>query len=453
MADERGQGGKDVDPVVPDVNDDLLFRRISWRLLPFLMLCYTVAYLDRVNVGFAKSGMSRDLGLSDAAYGLGAGIFFIGYFLFEVPSNLMLHRVGARRWIARIMVSWSLLSAACAFVQEPVAFFVLRFLLGVAEAGFFPGVILYLTFWYPQARRGQIVATFMVAIPAAGLIGGPLSGLLLDSLDGAAGWGGWRWMFVIEAVPALVLGLLVPIILSSRAADARWLSAEQQDRLAVLLRAGQSDVPGPERLADLVRNPKMLRFAAIYFACMTGQYGISFWLPALLAQASGGSALRVGILSALPYACAIVAMILMGWRSDRTGERRWHIAVTLLTGAAGFLLLSLPGVGFEVSFVLMCIATAGALSAAPLFWNLPTSELRGVAAAAGIAAINSVGNFAGFVSPFVIGWVNVRTGTPQAGLVLLGAALLAGAALVLATGRRRGGRQSAIPDAAGGERR
>ncbi|WP_231639186.1 MFS transporter [Sphingomonas profundi] len=426
-----------------EADDTRLFRKVSLRLIPFLMLCYAVAYLDRVNVGFAKLGMSEELGFGEAAYGLGAGIFFIGYFLFEVPSNAILHRVGARIWIARIMISWSVVSASCALVQGPISFYCVRFLLGIAEAGFFPGIILYLTYWFPAARRGQIVALFMVAIPLAGMVGGPLSGFIMQSLDGALGWGGWRWMFVIEAVPALLLGLMIPLILSSRVEDARWLTPRERARVAHVVRTDMpTDATSHASLRDLVSDPLILRFALIYFCCVMGQYGVTFWLPTLVAAAAKGSTMQIGLYSALPYACAVVAMVLVCRHSDRVGERRWHLAMPMLLGASGLIAAPLLQDQVWLSTTLLCLAAAATLTATPMFWTLPTATLSGSAAAIGIAAINSIGNLAGFASPLLVGWISDATGSIEAGMMLLAGLLIGGAALVLAMKRPR----DAAPD-------
>jgi MFS family permease len=421
-------------PEAEAVEGKRIYRKIALRLVPFLMVCYAVAYLDRVNVGFAKLGMSADLGLSEAAYGLGAGIFFIGYFLFEVPSNVLLHRLGARTWIARIMITWSIVSAACALMNGPVYFYIARFLLGIAEAGFFPGILLYLTYWFPSARRGQIIAIFMMAIPLAGLVGGPLSGLIMQQFDGLAGWAGWRWMFAIEAVPALLLGLCVPFMLNSRVADASWLTATEKARIEADLAEDRKFVSTTHaRMRDLLTDPLLLRFALIYFCCIMGQYGITFWLPTLIsAVAKGSSALVVGLVSALPYACAVATMAWVGRNSDRTGERRWHLITVAVVGAVALAAApAAAGLGEGVSVILLCIAAAGILTATPLFWNLPTASLTGSAAAVGIAAINSLGNLAGFLSPFLVGWINDATGGAAAGMSFLAVVLIAGAALVL----------------------
>lgn len=416
---------------------DHVYRKVAWRLVPFLMICYAVAYLDRVNVGYAKLGMSADLNLSDAVYGLGAGIFFLGYFLFEVPSNIMLHRLGARTWIARIMISWAVVSGACAFIDGPVSFYVLRFLLGVAEAGFFPGIILYLTYWFPAARRGRIIAVFMVAIPLAGLVGGPVSGVIMDRFDGLADWAGWRWMFVAEAVPALFLGLAVLRFLDSRPVDARWLSDQEQRQILDDLEQDRSAAPaGHARLRDLLRDPLLLKFSAIYLCCVMGQYGVTFWLPTMIADMAFDSVLIIGLVSAIPYGCAIVAMITLGWHSDKTGERRWHLMLAMLVGAFALAAAPLLTGGPILSMLILSIAAAAILAATPLFWNLPTATLNGAAAAVGIAAINSIGNIAGFLSPFMVGWINEATGTITAGMISLAMVLMAGVLLTAVTTRR-----------------
>ena len=414
---------------------DAVYRKVKWRLIPFLMACYVVAYLDRVNVGFAKLGMSDELGIGEAAYGLGAGIFFIGYFLFEIPSNMALHRFGARRWIARIMISWAVVSAACAFIGGPTSFYVLRFLLGVAEAGFFPGIILYVSYWFPSSRRGEIIALFMVAIPLAGIVGGPLSGLIMHGMDGTAGWRGWRWMFLIEAIPAVVLGCLVPRMLPSRPAEADWLDSSERAQIEQDLADDEPEgVRHHASIRDIFGDPQIMRLALIYFGCIMGQYGFTFWLPTMIDDISGGSPLVVGLFSVLPYACAAVTMLLVGRSSDRTGERRWHLILPLLVGA-GALIFTPMAQNPVPAIALLCLAAAATLTASPLFWNLPTAFLRGSAAAVGIAAINSVGNLAGFVSPLLIGWISGTTGSRTTATAVL-AMILVIAALAIFSGSR-----------------
>ena len=421
---------------VPVIDEAKLYRKVGWRLIPFLMLCYAIAYLDRVNIGFAKLGMSSDLRLSETVYGLGAGIFFIGYFLCEVPSNAMLHKLGARIWIARIMISWGILSAACSLISGPISFYVLRFLLGIAEAGFFPGIILYLTYWFPAARRGQVVALFMIAIPLAGLVGGPLSGAIMVLGHDGLGWSGWRWMFILEAVPAIILGIMVPFMLDSRVAEARWLNDAEKKLIAdALERDGAATRHVHAGLRDIIADPLIRRFAAIYFCCIMGQYGVTFWLPTMLAKMGGGSALTVGIFSVLPYGCAVIAMVLVCRHSDATGERRWHLVLPMLIGGIGLVLAPSLAGGVAFSLLLFCIAAAATLTATPMFWTLPTAALSGTAAAVGIAAINSVGNLAGFLSPLLVGWVSDRTGSVVAGMAALAAVLAIGAILTLTAPR------------------
>lgn len=414
---------------------DAIVARTFRRFVPFLMVCYVVAYLDRVNIGFAKIAMSADIGLSELAYGLGAGIFFIGYFLCEVPSNLMLERFGARRWICRIMVSWALLSAAFALVNGTAMFYALRFALGIAEAGFFPGVLLFLSQWFPVARRGQIIALFMAAIPLAGLVGSPLSGAIMAGMDGIAGLEGWRWMFLIEAAPALVLGIATLFVLDSRIADARWLSTGEKALLTDALAAEEApETHRHDGVMAAMLDPAVLSFALIYFCCIMGQYGVTFWLPALVSAAGATGALGTGLFTAIPYAVAIVVMIATGRHSDRTGERRWHVFWPMLAG--GLLLAAAPFLpaGLAPAMVLMSLATAAVLTATPMFWTLPTQALSGRAAVVGIAAINSVGNLAGFLSPIVVGWIAGRTGSTALGMSALAACLLLGA-MVVATKR------------------
>ena len=414
---------------------DAVYRKVKWRLVPFLMACYVVAYLDRVNVGFAKLGMSGELGISEAAYGLGAGIFFIGYFLFEIPSNMALHRFGARRWIARIMISWAVVSAGCAFIEGEMSFYILRFLLGVAEAGFFPGIILYLSYWFPSSRRGEVIALFMVSIPLAGIVGGPLSGLIMEGMDGIGGWGGWRWMFVIEALPAVVLGCLVPRMLPSRPAEAEWLDDSECAWIERDLAADEPEgVRHHARIRDVFGDPQIMRLALIYFGCIMGQYGFTFWLPTMIDDISGGSPLVVGLFSVLPYACAAVVMLLVGRSSDRTGERRWHLILPLLVGAAALIVTPMAQNPVP-AIALLCLAAASTLTASPLFWNLPTAFLRGSAAAVGIAAINSVGNLAGFASPLLIGWISGTTGSRATATAVLALILIVAAIAVFAGSR------------------
>ncbi|MDD0810990.1 MFS transporter [Curvibacter sp. RS43] len=412
------------------------YSKVFWRLVPFLMLCYVIAYLDRVNVGFAKLQMAQDLGFSETVFGLGAGIFFLGYFLFEVPSNLLMSKVGARLWIARIMVTWGLLSAAFVFVQTPTQFYVLRFLLGLAEAGFYPGVILYLTLWYPAHRRARIVAVFMSAIPVAGIFGNPLSGWIMDSMHSAASLHGWQWMFLIEALPALLIGVAVLVYLDNNIAQAKWLSADEKKLLQSEIDKDQAHgAKGPHSVAEVFKDGRIWWMAAIYFAFVMGQYALTFWLPSLVKATGVQGNLNVGLLSAIPFLCAIVAMNLFGRSADQRRERRWHLIIPAAMGAVGFTVAASFAHNTTVSLVFLSLAAAGVLTCAPLFWSLPTAFLSGTAAAAGIAAINSVGNLAGFASPYLIGYLKDSTGSTAIGMYVLAGALVVGAVLVWLTPR------------------
>ena len=365
-------------------------------------------------------------------------MFFIGYFLFEVPSNLLLHRLGARLWISRIMVTWALVSAASMFVTTPLAFYVVRFLLGVAEAGFFPGIVLYLTYWYPSARRGRMNALFMTGIPIAGVLGGPLSGWIMHAFDGVRGLANWQWLFLLEALPSLVLGIATPFLLPDGIRAAAWLDDRQKQLLEERLAADQH-AGTDHALRSVVSNGRMWRLAAIYFCCMMGLYGVSFYLPTLIAAAGVRDALDVGLLTAIPYAVAMVSMIVLARSSDRRDERRWHLAAAGLAGALGLYASTLCGGALVPGLIALSIGTAGVLSTMPVFWTWPSSVLAGTAAAAGIAMINSIGNLAGFVSPSIIGWMKDLTHSTNAGMAVVALALLAGAVLTLTAPPPRSG--------------
>ena len=414
--------------------DDRAYARVTWRILPLLFICYVAAYLDRVNVGFAKLQMLNELKFSEAIYGLGAGIFFIGYFLFEVPSNLLLHRVGARKWIARIMISWGVISACMMFVQTPASFYLLRFLLGLAEAGFFPGIILYLTYWYPAARRSKVTSLFMTGIPMAGVIGGPLSGWILASMDGLSGMSGWKWLFLIEALPSIALGLVVLAFLDDRIADAKWLPAEDKKRLQRNIQADQAHIRDHSVAAGF-RNPKVWVLATAYFGFIMGLYGVGFWLPSLVKASGVSSPAAIGWITAIPYAAAVLSMLYTSRSSDRLRERRWHVAVPAFAGALGLALSTVVPQTPLWAVVTLTVATMGILTGLAQFWCLPPAFLGGAAAAAGIALINSVGNLAGFVSPFIVGWIKDATGSSNVGLYVIAASLVIGAGVVLTFSR------------------
>ena len=417
-------------------DEDATYAKVTWRLLPFLFLCYVAAYLDRVNVGFAKLQMLNDLKFSETVYGLGAGIFFIGYFLFEVPSNLLLHRYGARKWIARIMISWGVVSACMMLVKTPTSFYILRFLLGVAEAGFFPGIILYLTYWYPAARRAKVTSLFMTGIPMAGVIGGPLSGWIITAFDGMNGLAGWKWLFILEAIPSIFLGLMVLLYLNDKISDASWLTAQEKAMLHRNIEADSANIEDHSALGAF-RNGKVWILAAAYFGFIMGLYGVGFWLPSLIKASGVTSAVTIGWLVAIPYAAAVACMIWTSGHSDRTGERRWHIAVPALLGAVGLVASILVPQTPLWAIVTLTVATMGILTALAQFWCLPPAFLGGAAAAAGIAVINSVGNLAGFASPFIVGWIKDLTGSTNNGLLVIAASLVVGGAIVLSMSKTK----------------
>lgn len=406
------------------------YRKTAWRLMPFLMLCYLCAYLDRVNVGFAKLQMMNDLALSEAVYGLGAGMFFIGYFLCEVPSNIILHRVGARRWIARIMITWGIISALFAFVETAWQFYVLRFLLGIAEAGLAPGLLLYLTYWFPSYRRAKMTVLWFIAIPLSGMVGGPLSGWIMERFAGVHGWAGWQWMFLIEAVPTVVVGLMVLSYLKDGVKDAHWLDDDEKKLISSELAEDEQHKVTHASAGAFIRDRRLWLLASIYFCVVMGQYAITFWLPTLVRNAGIADPLHIGLLTSLPYCCAIVAMLLACRSGDRHRERRWHLAVPMVAGATGLTLAALLGGHISASILSLCLAAAGILSASSLFWMLPTNLLGGVSAAAGIAAVNSFANLAGFCSPYLIGWITTSTGSSAIGMYLITGVLAFGALLV-----------------------
>lgn len=415
---------------------DSIYRKISLRLLPLLFLMYVVAYLDRVNIGFARLQMNADLEFSDTVYGLGAGIFFLGYFLFEIPSNLILQRVGARIWIARILIVWGLLSMAMIWTDSPGTFYGLRFLLGVGEAGFFPGIIYYLTSWYPDRRRARTTAWFMAAVPAAGVIGGPLSGWLMTALEGLQGLRGWQWLFIAEGLPAIVLGCITLLWLDDHPEQARWLSLEDKRLLQIQCAADRKPYCPADHcvhLRDAVRSSQVWSLATVYFFLVMGTYGISFWLPQMVHDLNAGTYASTGLLTAIPYAVAVFGMIWIGSHSDRTRERRGHLVVCAAVAACGFTGCWYYGnSSLSASLIALSAATLGVSAALAIFWSLPTAILSGRAAAGGIALINSVGNLGGYFSPVALGWLRDMTQRMDYGLLLLAAALGLAAVLLYA---------------------
>jgi D-galactonate transporter len=415
--------------------EEATYRKVSLRILPLLLICYLVAYLDRVNVGFAKLQMAADLHLSDAVYGLGAGIFFLGYFIFEVPSNLILHRVGARLWIARIMITWGVISALTMFVTTPAMFYTMRFLLGLAEAGFFPGIILYLTYWYPANRRGRMTTWFMTAVALSGVVGGPISGYILKAFHGANGWHGWQWLFLLEGLPSIIAGLVVLAALDDRIVHARWLTDDEKRLLARNIEAeetGKEDL----KLGAVLTSPRVWLMSLIYFSFVVGLYGVSFWLPTIIKATGVTDAFIIGLLSAIPFAAAVVAMLLVARSADRRRERRWHVALPALAGAIGLVLSVTWAHQTGLAMVALTLATAGIITSLPLFWSLPTAFLAGAGAAAGIAMVNSLGNLAGFLGPYAMGWLKQATGANDLGMYLLAAFMVLGALLALSVPAR-----------------
>ena len=420
--------------------------KVTKRLVPFLVVCYFIAYLDRVNVGFAALTMNQDLGLSQTAFGFGAGIFFIAYFIFEVPSNLLLERFGARKWIARIMLSWGILSGTMAFIPAIArttglgnenSFYLLRVLLGAAEAGFFPGIIFYLTLWFPAEYRGRIVGYFMAAIPLSTVIGAPISGVLLY-LHGGLGLAGWQWLFIIEAVPSIILSVAVFFYLTDRPADAAWLAPDERSWLAerLALEQRQRQAVHDYSVAQSLVNPRVLGLSLVYFGAVATNYGLSFFLPQIV-KAFGLNTFLTTVVSATPYVVGLISMVWWGRRSDRKVERRFHAAFPLFVAAVG-IAVSTALDDPLLKMISLCVAGFGIFACLPVFWTLPTAFLSGAAAAAGIAVINSIGNLAGFAGPFAMGWIKDQTGSYAGGLLLLAALGIIAMGIVLILGHDEG---------------
>jgi D-galactonate transporter len=418
--------------VVPEATSasDRLYRKVGWRLMPLLIVCYLAAYLDRVNIGFAKLQMQSALGLSESVYGLGAGVFFIGYFTLEVPSNLALHKFGARKWIARIMMTWGALSVAMMFTRSPVSFYAIRFFLGAAEAGFFPGIILYLSYWYPDERRGRATSLFISAIPISGIIGGPLSGAILHGMDGVKGLAGWQWLFLLEGLPAILLGFVILVWLDDRVHQARWLTDSEREHIARDIAADKA-THEETSTSQVLRQPWIWLFAFADFCFVSGLYGVSFWLPSLIKALGVADPLDVGLISTIPWTFGIIAMYLTARSADRRSERRWHTAIAGLVGALGFVI----SVAFHAqpvwSMFGLTLAMMGIMANVAVFWAIPPAILRGTAAAVGIALINSFGNLSGFTAPYMIGIVKDLTHSTDAAIYVLAALLVVGVVIVL----------------------
>jgi len=419
------------------ISEQALLSRLTRRLIPFMFVLYIVSYLDRINVGFAALRLNEALNFDPAVFGLGAGIFFIGYFVFEVPSNLIMERVGARIWMARILVTWGIISSAMMFLNGRLMFYVLRFLLGIAEAGFFPGMILYLTYWFPAETRGRAIARFMTATAIAGVIGGPISGLLL-AMDGAAGLAGWQWLFLIEGIPAIVLGFVTLAYLPDGPKHAAWLNDEEKEWIVLRLQREREQARDHSHhtLGEALRSPRVWTLAFIYFAVIMSFYGISLWLPQIVQSFSGRSDVVVGFISAVPYVAASIGMVILGKNSDRTRERRLHVALSAFAGAGGLAAAAfLKNPAAELAA--LSLAAVGIWGTLGPFWAMSSEILSGTGAAAGIALINSVGNLGGFLGPYLVGLVRKQTDSFALPLLALAIWPLIGAVVTLANRRRR----------------
>jgi ACS family tartrate transporter-like MFS transporter len=418
-------------------------KKVGHRLIPFVALLYFAAFIDRVNVSFAAAQMNRDLGFSSYVYGLGAGIFFIGYSLCEVPSNLILHRLGARRWLARIMITWAIVAGAMAMVKGATGFYVLRFLLGVAEAGFFPGIVYYLTYWVPAGARARLVGTFMTAIPISTALGGPLSSAILR-LDGVLGLSGWQWLFLTETIPSLVLGFVTLFYLPDTPAEAAWLTVGERESLTRLLAAEKScRSPYRATLLRALTSSRVLVLSVCYFGVEIGLYGVILWVPQIFAHAgiAGGS---VGNAVAIPYALAAIAMVWWSHRSDRMKERVWHLAIASVVAFSGLAASAWLVNSPLLSVVAISIGAAGTLAILPIFWTLPAAILEGAAAAGAIAMINALGNVGGFAGPFMIGWIKDATGSFTWGLLAVAGSVLSTGIIAVLMGHDSAGEHGAL---------
>lgn len=415
-----------------DDREETIWRRAVWRILPILTVSYIFAYLDRINVGIAKLQMSSDLAFSETVYGLGAGIFFIGFFFFQIPSNMALHRFGARRLLAALLISWAVIAPLTALVATPFQFYAVRFLLGLTESGFYPGVILYLSLWFPSYRRGKMFALFAAAVPLSGLLGGPISGWVMEYFHNVQGIAGWKWLFIIQGTPSLLIGLLVFWLLPDRIDTAHWLNGEEKALIAERLRedAVQEPAGAQASLGAVLRNGKLWLLTFIYFCLIAGFYTVSFWLPTLVRNAGVEDVFTVGLLTAIPYAAAIVTMIVASRSADKHRERRWHLALIAVMSGVGMVISALYSDNLWVAMFGLTLGAAGGLSTLPLFWSLPTAFLGGTMAAVGIALINSFGNLAGFVAPYMMGILTDLTHSTLTGMMIISCTLFVGAAAI-----------------------
>jgi sugar phosphate permease len=409
--------------------------------MPLLFGCYILSYIDRVNVGFAKLQMQQDLQMSDTTYGIAAGMFCIGYLLFEVPANMLLQRIGARRWLSSIMILWGLVSASTMFVRSLGTFYLLRFVLGVVEAGFFPGVILYLTFWYTRRHRAKMIAVFMTAIPLAGVVSGAVSGWILSTMANFGSLRGWQLLFLCEGLPSAAAGLVTMRLLKNGPEEASWLSRKQKDLIAKNLCAEEelktNGERRPHRFQDAFRSPAVWLLSLVFFGFAMANYGISYWMPQMISDTVTRDPLMIGLLSMIPWGVGAISMVLMGRHSDATGERRWHIAIAATVGGVTFAVSAIPGLPGGLSLAALTLATAGVLAATATFWSLPSDFLSGTAAAAGIAIINSVGNLSGYLSPFMAGRIRDATHSMAFALLMFSGSCVV-AALIVAMLKLRG---------------
>ena len=417
-----------------------VYRKVTLRLIPFLFLCYILSYVDRVNVSFAKLQMQQDLKMDEAMYGTGMGIFFIGYFLWEVPSNLMMQKVGARRWIGPIMIVWGVVSSASMFAKTPALFYTLRFLLGTVEAGFFPGVMLYLTFWYPRAYRAKTISMFMSAIAVSGAFGSPLSGWIMARTANAGGLANWQWLFLLEGVPSAIVGIIALCYLSDGPATAPWLDPEERALLLNSLAAEEALKRGHAEsrhsFADAFRSPKVWWFCLVYFGVVVANYFVGFWMPEIIKAGITKDPWQIGLVAMIPWGFGAVTMIWFGHHSDTTGERRWHLTTALLTAALFLILSGVQGLPSALAVAVLAIGVAGVMSSISTFWALPSAMLSGAAAAAGLAWINSVGNLGGFVSPYAVAWIRDHSSNPMYPALFVASSCLMAAAVVLLATRK-----------------
>lgn len=418
-------------------DDRAMYRKIGWRIMPLLLVAYVVAFLDRINVGYAQLQMKETLAFSDAVYALGAGIFFIGYLLFEVPSNLMLDKIGVRKTLLRIMVCWGVIAMALMFVQTPTQFYVMRFLLGVFEAGFTPGALLYLTYWYPPARRARMIAVFLLGAIFASLIAGPLSGAIMKYLDGIYGWHGWQWLFLVQGLPAPLLGLLAWFVLVDRPEQAAWLSAEQKARLRQQFDAESQSASKASHASwrDLLGDVKVWALSLVYVLMVAGTYTIAFWTPTLIRSWGVSDVLEIGLYATLPQLFAVAGVLLLGSSSDRNGERRWHFTAGALAAASGMVIIALAGGQLVPSLVGLSLAVLGIASVPPVFFAMTSEYLPRASVAAGIALVSSIGNLGGAISPSVTNALNTASGSTTYSLYFVMGLYLVAAFIVLTIAR------------------